>query len=125
MDTENPERSEVDAFVIEEIESVPHLEALLLVWNSRPRQWSIAEMAKSLYLSEDQTHPILRDLQQRHLLLMESDLYSYNADHPKGETIALLDRIYRHEIVRISTMIHAKPSASVRAFARAFKLKKD
>jgi hypothetical protein len=123
MDQE--QQSDVDRFVIEEIESVPHLEALLLLLNTRPRQWSMTEMAKSLYLSEDQTEPILRDLAHRRLIVMESDRYSYNAAHPRGDTIALLDSIYRREIVRISNMIHSKPSASVRAFARAFKLTKD
>lgn len=26
-------------FILEQIESVPHLEALLLAWNSRPQAW--------------------------------------------------------------------------------------
>ncbi len=82
-------------------------------------------MSQALYLSAEQTQPILRDLAQRHLILMESDLFSYNADHPRDELIALLDQMYRRELVRISTMIHSKPSASVRAFARAFKITKD
>jgi hypothetical protein len=125
MDQLDPKRLDVDRFVIEEIESVPHLEALLLLWNSRPGQRSVADMAKALYLSSDQVEPILQDLLQRQLVLIESDLCSYNAEHPKSEIIALLDSIYRREIVRISTMIHSKPSASVRAFARAFKLTKD
>jgi hypothetical protein len=125
MDPQTPEGMEVDRFLLEEIESVPHLEALLLLWNGRPRQFSVAQMAKALYLSEDQTQPILRDLLQRELIVAESDGYSFNATHPKSEIIAMLDSVYRREIVRISTMIHTKPSASVRAFARAFKLTKD
>jgi hypothetical protein len=125
MDHQDPQRSEVDRFIIEEIESVPHLEALLLLWNIRPGQRSIADLVKALYLSADQVEPILQDLSQRELVVIESDLCSYNAGHPKGDIIALLDSIYRREIVRISTMIHSKPSASVRAFARAFKLTKD
>lgn len=125
MNQEDTRKSAVDRFVIEEIESVPHLEALLLLWNTRPRQWSLEEMAKALYLSEEQTHLILRDLAQRRLINAGGDLFEYNAAHPRGEIIAMLDIAYRREVVRISTMIHAKPSASVRAFARAFKLTKD
>jgi hypothetical protein len=125
MDPKTPQISEVDAFVIEEIESVPHLEALLLLWNSRPRKWSVADMARAIYLADHETHHILRDLSQRQLIVMESDVYSYNASHPKSDVVAMLDSIYRREIVRISNMIHSKPSASVRAFARAFKLTKD
>jgi hypothetical protein len=125
MDPDSPKKPQVDAFITEEIESVPHLEALLLLWNSRPRKWSVGDMARAIYLSDDETQPILRDLAQRELIVMESGLYSYNASHPKGDMVAMLDSIYRREVVRISTMIHSKPSASVRAFARAFKLTKD
>lgn len=125
MDPQTPQISEVDAFVIAEIESVPHLEALLLIWNDRPRKWSISDMARAIYLAENETQFILRDLVQRQLIVMESDKYRYNARHPKTDVVAKLDSIYRREIVRISNMIHSKPSASVRAFARAFKLTKD
>lgn len=82
-------------------------------------------MAHDLYLSPEQTQPILRDLEQRGLIAFESGLWFFNAQHPNHALIESLDRIYRQEAVRISTMIHAKPSASVRAFARAFKLTKD
>jgi hypothetical protein len=82
-------------------------------------------MAHALYLTPEQTQPVLRDLAQRRLIVMDSNFSAYNADHPRHELIALLDQTYRREVVRISTMIHAKPSASVRAFARAFKLTKD
>jgi hypothetical protein len=125
MDETRSRQSEVDQFIIEEIEGVPHLEALLLLWNTRPRQWSFQEMSQALYLTPEQTQPILQDLVQRRLVLLVSDSYSYNQDHPKNAVIELLDKMYRKEVVRISTMIHSKPSASVRAFARAFKLHKD
>jgi len=125
MDPETPQKSEVDAFVIAEIESVPHLEALLLIWNGRPRKWSVSDMARAIYLADNETQLILRDLAQRQLIVMESDMYRYNASHPKTDVVAKLDGIYRREIVRISNMIHSKPSVSVRAFARAFKLTKD
>ena len=119
------ERSDVDQFILSEIESVPHLEALLLLWNSQPRHWTLDEMAASLYLSPEHTVPVLRDLAQRRLVCAESGRYFFCPNHPKHDVIARLDQQYRHEVVRISTMIHSKPSASVRAFARAFKFTKD
>lgn len=120
-----PKPSDADQFLLDEIESVPHLEALLLLWNSRPRLWSIEEMAGALYLPNETTAPIVRDLAQRHLLLLKEQQFTYNTAHPKTDVIELLDRLYRREVVRISTLIHSKPSASVRAFARAFKFTKD
>jgi hypothetical protein len=41
MTQENAIGKEVDQFILVEIDSVPHLEALLLLWNSKPRKWSL------------------------------------------------------------------------------------
>lgn len=120
-------REEIDQFILDEIDSVPHLEALLLLWNSRPKAWPLQEMAKALYISADHTQTILQDLKQRTLAAMDSEgkCYSYDPASGRDKLIEDLDRIYRHDLVRISTMIHSKAPASVREFARAFKLKKD
>ena len=45
------ERSTVDEFVLEKIDTVPEIEALLLIWNKRPKVWSVSEMASALYIS--------------------------------------------------------------------------
>jgi len=44
---------EVYTFVLDEIETVPHLEALLLLWNSRPQPWTIENLSKRLYVSTE------------------------------------------------------------------------
>jgi predicted ArsR family transcriptional regulator len=125
MIEEDIKRRQVDQFIIEQVESVPHLEALLLMWNSRPRQWSLQEMAKALYLSQGATEPILQDLARRGLIALEPGAYSYQEDEVRNNLIHNVDQMYRRELVRISNMIHSKPPASVRAFAQAFKFKKD
>jgi hypothetical protein len=35
------------------------------------------------------------------------------------------EAVYRRQIVRISTLIHSKPSSAVRDFARAFRFTKE
>ena len=37
-------------FIHEHIDSVPHLEALILLWNSRPVGWTCDELASRLYV---------------------------------------------------------------------------
>lgn len=118
-------KKQVDQFILDEIDSVPHLEALLLLWNSRPKQWSADEMSKALYLESDATQLILRDMQNRGFASSESNLFSYLPNPDRDRLIDSLDRIYRREVIRVSTMIHSKASPAVRAFARAFRLKKD
>lgn len=124
-----PDREQVDLFILDEIDSVPQLEALLLIWNNRPREWSPEDMAKALYDKADVTQGILRSLAQRRLILElpgEEPRYTAIAHSPEKEAmLTALDKIYRREIVRISTMIHSKASRAVRDFARAFRFTKD
>jgi len=49
-------------FVLENLESVPQLEALILLWNSRPVWWTCEELASRLYVPFDRVTGLLRDL---------------------------------------------------------------
>lgn len=122
---ENPRRPEVDRFILDEIDTVPHLEALLLLWNSRPKQWSIDELAASLYLPQDGARQVIEDLQQRSLILRASAGAAYSPDNPYNHLFEEIDRTWRRELVRVSNMIHSKASPAVREFARAFRVRKD
>ena len=122
---ENPRRVEVDRFILDEIDSVPHIEALLILWNSRPRALSVEELAGLLFLPQDRTRQILEELQQRSLVVSAETGSSYNPAYPRDHLMADVDRIWRRELVRVSTMIHSKASPAVREFARAFRFKKD
>lgn len=124
----DPVRIDVDQFVLEQIDTVPHLEALLLIWNSRPKNWSVQEMAHALYLSAEQTQNLLQDLAHRNLVLASGDAQQYCYDSnskQRDDLLEAVDRAYRRELIRISRMIHSKASPAVREFARAFRLKKD
>lgn len=125
MQEENALRQQVDRFILDEIDSVPHLEALLLLWNTRPRRWSTDELAGYLYIDGDHARQIIRDLEQRKLVECESEACSYNLDEAHDALIGELDRTWRRELVRLSTMIHSKASPSVRDFARAFRFRKE
>lgn len=125
MPEENQANQQVDQFILEEMDSVPHLEALLLFWKNRPHRWSIEAMARSLYISVEATEAILQELKQRGMVTVEEGTYSYDPAFRHGNLMEELDRTYRRELVRISRMIHSKASPAVREFARAFKFKKD
>jgi hypothetical protein len=72
---------------------------------------------------------ILKDLASRQLIVEVSGSrgqYTLLAESPEDlAMLAALDRTYRRELVRISTMIHSKASRAVRDFARAFRFTKD
>lgn len=119
----------VDRFILREIDTVPHLEALLLLWNSRPQPWTVNNLASRLYISEDAARALLDDLIRRRLVAREAanpDAYGYlSSSQDQDQLLADLDTTYRREIVRVSTLIHSKPSASLRQFARAFRITKE
>jgi hypothetical protein len=122
-------RLQVDRFILAEIDSVPHLEALLLLFNSRPKMWSIDEMGKALYVRNEVASKILESLVQRNLIAAnprapETFFYSQDEEN-RNELLQDVDTVYRKEVVRISSMIHSKAPAGLRDFARAFRIKKD
>lgn len=116
-------------FIHENLDSVPHLESLILLWNSRPVGWTEEELASRLYIPPEQVKTVLRDLIR---LQMAQEIpgppikYSYL---PRSEELddlmRTIDNAYRRDLVRISTMIHSKASSPVREFAKAFRFKKD
>ena len=122
---ENPRRLEVDRFILDEIDSVPHLEALLILWHDPAKPRPVEELAALLYLPHDRTRQILDDLRQRSLVLSAEKGWSYNPAQPRDSLMEQLDKTWRRELVRLSTMIHSKASPAVREFARAFRFKKD
>lgn len=127
-DQDQERDAEVIQFILDQIESVPHLEALLLLRSSRPRKWTVAELSKRLYITPDAARLLLKDLAQRKLLVVDSAASIYYYEPPSDEQdrlIGRVDEMYRRQLVRVSQLIHSKPSAAVRDFARAFRLKKD
>ena len=121
--------TDVYEYILEKIESVPHLEAVILLWNSRPVGWTAEELASRLYVPADKTADILQDLIRQQFIQQtpgSPSRFSYlPRSEEQNEWMFRVDTAYRREIVRISTMLHSKASPSVREFARAFRFKKD
>ncbi len=125
----NAENRLVDQFILDQIDTIPHLEALLLVWGRRPKAWTVDEIAKELYVSQELALRVLKDLVQRDLLEetpSPASQYQYRSrslEHDK--LVALVDATYRRELIRVSGMVHSKASSAVRDFARAFRFTKE
>ena len=121
--------NDVVEFILDEIESVPHLEALLLIRSTCPKKWTVDALKGRLYLSREAVENLLADLSRRKLLTMDpaGPAYFYEPTSLEKENlISRVDQTYRHQLVRISQLIHSKPSAALRDFSRAFRFtKKD
>ena len=118
---------EVVDFIQDEIDTVPHLEALLLLWTTRPRVWTAEDMAKAIFVDFATGQKVLQDLVRQGLAGTPSaDSFTYALGNPeKDKLIAATDEVYRRNLVRIARMIHSKTAAPVREYARAFRFRKD
>ncbi|HTR64440.1 MAG TPA: hypothetical protein VMH85_01620 [Terriglobales bacterium] len=100
-----------------------------MLWNSRPAVWTTEELAKRLYVDTGVGRVLVEDLARKRLIAPVPGVpeqYRYQSlSEEKDLLIGRLDLIYRREVVRISNMIHSKPSSAVRDFARAFRFTKE
>jgi predicted ArsR family transcriptional regulator len=119
--------NEVEQFLLVAIDTVPHLEALLLIFQNPTSAWSVQELAARIYVSDNQAAAVLEDLTNRQFVTRVEQTppkYQFFARSP--EQTELLNKVaqsYRTQLVQVARFIHSKPSASVRDFARAFRLK--
>lgn len=120
---------DVYRFIQNQIDSVPQMEALLLLWDSRPKQWPDTEIARRLYIGVDFAKNILQDLVRRRVLVTavhSPRQYWYETrSEDLDRLVEAVAATYRRDLVRVSTFIHTKTSSAVRDFAQAFKFTKE
>ncbi|MGH7313383.1 MAG: hypothetical protein ACREJV_09435 [Candidatus Rokuibacteriota bacterium] len=122
-----PIPDDVSRFITDYIDSVPALEALLLMRKSPARRWTPAVLAAELYMDTSQVAPLLADLSGRGLCGSEEGaepVYFWRPASP--ELAAALERladVYGRYLVAVTNLIHGKPRPSVRGFLDAFRLR--
>lgn len=116
-------------FIVNEIDSVGHLEALLLLRRDPGTKWSIDALAKRLYADANQLSEIVARLCSGGLAAEDQgdpSLYFYR---PRSDALReLVDRLaeaYAKHLVPVTNLIHAQPKSRVQEFAEAFKVRKD
>lgn len=121
---------EVLRFIERRIDSVPHLEALLLLRENPAQSWSDSEVAARVYVSRERAQLVLADLLRHGLIVAAPEapvtLYSYNGTWDEEHLMDKVAAAYSRQLVHVASLIHAKAaSEAVRDFARAFRLKDE
>jgi DNA-binding IclR family transcriptional regulator len=120
---------DIERFILEKIDSVAEMEALILLRSDAEALWSVVSLAKRLYIAEEQTAKILDHLCAEGLLTTSSDEHPGYRYQPKSlelqNSVDRVAEIYTKHLVPISNLIHSKPRARVQEFADAFRLRKD
>ena len=109
---------DVREFVLEHVESIAHLEALLLLLPLSEQRLSAATVASRLYVDPAQAESVLDQLRGRGLVACDAGLYWFNADPGQRDIIERLAALYAQHLISITDLVHAKPSGA-RAFAAA------
>ena len=114
-------------FVEQHIESVPQLEALLLLRRDPQRGWTAAEIAKELYVPENASATLLVDLARRGFVAAAPDGRSVYRSRSEEENklIDELAEVYRQRRVAVISLIYSKPLNKVQTFADAFRFSKE
>ena len=115
----------VKRLITESIDSVPELEAIMLLRDQKAHEWTAAETGARLYVSATMAAYLLSVLSERGFFSHEGDVYRYAPVTPELEaSVELLAESYSGALIAVTTAIHSKPSSSVRQFADAFRLRK-
>ena len=117
---------EVKQFILENIDSVAHLEGLLLFRGSPEAEWGVEEVARRLYIDPGQTAKILERLHDLGFLAVKEGRplsYRYAPDTSAlGQMVESVANTYAKYLVPVTNLIHSKPQTRVQEFADAFKL---
>jgi DNA-binding IscR family transcriptional regulator len=117
---------EVLQFLTDYIDTVPHLEALLLLWENPDTTWRETEIAARIYVRPETVADILRGFTRRGFVrAQEGGGFRYASEWDSRGTMTNVANAYRENLIPVSTFIHSKASSSLREFARAFEFKRD
>src|ERR1700739_278593 len=112
-------------FVLQYIDSITQVEALLLLRANPNERWTLASTTKRLYTSERDVELVLSRLTTDGLLRNDEGVYRYNPSSPEMRSlIDQLAQIYARHLIPVTNLIHAK-ERRIREFADAFKFKRD
>ena len=118
---------DVGRFILERIDSIAQLEAVLLLRSSPDTWWACKQVAERLYITEETCRPVLEGLCAQGLLVKsEQSVYRYRPE--TGDLREMVDRLayyYTKHLVPVSNLVHAKARTRIEGFAKAFKLSKE
>lgn len=112
------------AFILRYLDSIAHLECLILIRAAPEDVWSAAAMAQRLYISERQADDVLGRLSDDGLISRRDDGFLYGEhDEQMARLIDELADTHARHLIPVTNLIHGKPRR-IREFADAFKFKK-
>jgi hypothetical protein len=117
--------AELRQFIAQHIESLAQLEALLLMRREPGRRWAPAELARTLYISDEMVRGMFAELERGGFVARDDESYFYAASGPLDDLLGELARHYQERRVAVITEIYSNPVKKVQTFADAFRLRRE
>lgn len=120
---------DIQRFILRSIDSIPHLEAILLLRFDPAKEWDAKMVSQNLYISEKKASQVLKDLCNSGFIALKEGsklLYFY---HPISkelkQTLDKLTEIYTTHLIEVTNLIHSNSTRQAQTFGDAFKWNKE
>lgn len=125
MNSNDAISADVREFLIECIDSVAQLEALLLLRGTPQQSWDVPSVAGRLFISNEEAGQILSSLVACELVTTDGTIFRYeSSDRERQDLIERVSQSYSRFLIPVTKLIHDK-SGRIRKFADAFKFRKE
>lgn len=122
---QDPIPPDIQEFVLRHIDSIAHMEALLMLWRDPSQAWQHEAVAARLYIRPADAASVLERLAALGLVRKEAGAYRYGGTTAQSdEMVGRLAGLYASHLIPVTNLIHAKRESRIREFADAFKLRK-
>ena len=122
---QDPIPADIQDFVLRHIDSIAHMEALLMLRRDEAQAWAPEAVAARLYIAPADAAAVLERLAALGLLRKEVEGFRYGCAAPEAhEMVDRLASLYASHLIPITNLIHAKRENRIQQFADAFKLRK-
>ena len=114
---------EVREFIVRHIATVPQIEALLLIWSSPEKRWSLRQVAARIYTSDAEAARALEALCTGGLLVHREGDFTLGSSDENVDMIRKLKEVYARYLIPVTDVIHGKSRGEppVAQFSRAGK----
>lgn len=116
--------ADVRQFILNHIDSVSELEALLLLRKCADQNWTAQGVSDRIYLDEAAVVRILARLAACGLCVASDNVYRYGAAAHQAEMVDRLAALYARFLIPVTNLIHNRP-ARIQQFADAFLFRKE
>ncbi len=119
---------DVREFILQNIDSIAQMEALMLVRADPQAEWDAASISRALYVNEEKAAELLSHMTKRGLFILSgiAGHYKYSTLSPEMEKLVgrVMDS-YREYLLPVTHLIHSNSQTRIQKFADAFILKKE